>query len=77
MYDPFEARKWGRVALIVLYVPICSHRHGQVVVVRAHPRSIASLTVSISMTVLKPFSDNLAIGARKFPAAPVIGERKS
>ena len=28
-------------------------------------------TVSISMTVLKPFSDSLEIGARKFPAAPV------
>ena len=27
-------------------------------------------TVSISMTVLKPFSDSLEIGARKFPAAP-------
>lgn len=26
--------------------------------------------VSISITVRKPFSDNLAIGARKFPAAP-------
>lgn len=27
-------------------------------------------TVSISTTVLKPFSDSLEIGARKFPAAP-------
>ena len=27
--------------------------------------------MSISMTVLKPFSDSLEIGARKFPAAPV------
>lgn len=25
MYDPLEARKWGRVALMVLYVPIYSH----------------------------------------------------
>lgn len=43
---------------------------------RACPRDVATLTVSISMTVLKPFSDNLAIGARKFPAAPV-GEEES
>ena len=35
-------------------------------------------TVSISMTVLKPFSDSLEIGARKFPAAPakVIHQRR-
>ena len=33
MYEPREARRWGSVALIVLYVPICSHKHGQLLVV--------------------------------------------
>ena len=29
MYDPFEARRWGSVALMVLYVPSCSHNARQ------------------------------------------------
>ena len=32
MYEPREARRWGSVALIVLYVPSCSHRGSQLVV---------------------------------------------
>lgn len=34
-------------------------------------RHCTTLTVSISMTVLNPFSDKKLIGARKFPAAPI------
>ena len=42
MYDPFDSRIAGRVALSVLYVP----------------------SRSMSMTVLKAFSDKPEIGAR-------------
>ena len=38
---------------------------------RATNEVLVELTVSISMTVLKPFSDKPEIGAKKLPAAPV------
>ena len=56
--------------MIVLYVPCCSHNKRKgAVLPRTARREVR--TVSISMTVLKPFSDSLEIGARKFPAAPI------
>ena len=69
MYEPREARRCGSVALMVLYVPICVLTDGGQLVVGVVQRDGAR-TVSISMTVLNPFSDRLEIGARKFPAAP-------
>lgn len=53
---------------------VCSDllsQDGQRVVAWRVTAMVATRTVSISMTVLNPFSDNLEMGARKFPAAPV------
>ena len=35
-------------------------------------KDVTNFTVSISITVLKAFSDKPEIGARKFPAAPTF-----
>lgn len=57
------------VALMVLYVPICPAP----LACSGRGRN-ASRTVSISMTVLKPFSESPSMGTRKLPAAPVCAE---
>jgi hypothetical protein len=66
MYDPCDARRYGSVALMVLYVPSCFG-----CVQKARGESGArGRTVSISMTVRNAFSEMPEMGAMKLPAAP-------
>lgn len=70
MYDPFDALTWGKVALMVWYVPSSPWRAG--VSNQKYRIQKDRRTVSISITVLNPFSERPEIGARKFPAAPGV-----
>ena len=69
MYDPFAILTWGKVALMVWYVPSSpsiwvSDQESRI--------QNGGPTASISITVLNPFSERLEMGARKFPAAPGV-----
>ena len=73
---PLRGAQVGKSGLDSVVCSDLLSQDGQRVVAWRVTAMVATRTVSISMTVLNPFSDSLEIGARKFPAAPALSRAR-